>query len=155
MTSLATRQGEITVNAKEYLSQAFTLDQLINCKLEQVAVLRNQALKVTSVIQSDPVQGSKQRSPMENTLVKLMNLEQEIDADIDRLVALKQELKEFVAEIENPSYKLLLELRYLGGSTWEEVAASMGYDLRWIYRLHSKALKEANSLLANTIADFT
>lgn len=140
------------MNAKEYLSQAFNLDQRINCKLEQVSVLRDLALKTTSVLQDEKVQGTKQRSPMENALVKLMSLEDEIKADIDQLIGLKRELASFVSKIDNSSHRLLLELRYLGGSTWEEVAAVMGYDLRWTYRLHKKALKEANKLLeSNTV----
>ena len=81
---------------------------------------------------------------MESALVNLLCLEEEINDDIDQLIDLKRELKTFVAEIENSSYRLLLELRYLGGSTWEEVAAIMGYDVRWVYRLHRK---EANELL--------
>lgn len=139
------------MDAKEYLSQAFRLDQMINSKLEQVSVLRNLAVKATSTIQKDKVNGTKQRSPMENAIVKLMNFEEEIDADIDQLIDLKRELTSFIAEIENPSYRLLLELRYLGGSTWEDVANIMGYDIRWIYRLHGKAIKEANQLLENSL----
>jgi DNA-directed RNA polymerase specialized sigma subunit len=143
-------QEESTVNAKEYLSQAFKLDQRINSKLEQMALLRDLAVKTTSAMQTDKVQGIKQRSPMENALVKLMSLEEEINADIDQLIDLKRDLSNFIAEIESPSHRLLLELRYLGGSTWEEVAAVMGYDLRWTYRLHRKALKEANERLESS-----
>ena len=135
------------MNAKEYLSQAFQLDQRINSKLEQVSMLRDLALKTTSVLQDDKVQSTKQQSPMESALVKLMCLEEEINDDIDQLIDLKRELATFVSKIENHSYRLLLELRYLSGSTWEEVAAIMGYDVRWVYRLHRKALKEATERL--------
>jgi len=138
------------VNAKEYLSQAFQLDQRINSKLEQVSMLRDLALKTTSVLQDDKVQNTKQQSPMESALVKLMCLEEEINDDIDQLINLKRELATFVSEIENHSYRLLLELRYLSGSTWEEVAAIMGYDVRWVYRLHRKALKEATERLESS-----
>ena len=138
------------MNAKEYLSQAFQLDQRINSKLEQVSMLRDLALKTTSVLQDDKVQNTKQQSPMESALVKLMCLEEEINDDIDQLIDLKRGLATFVSEIENHSYRLLLELRYLSGSTWEEVAAIMGYDVRWVYRLHRKALKEATERLESS-----
>ncbi len=141
------------VDAKEYLSQAFQLDQRINSKLEQVSMLRDLALKTTSVLQDDKVQSTKQQSPMESALVKLMSLEEEINDDIDQLIDLKRELATFVSEIENPSHRLLLELRYLSGSTWEEVAAMMGYDVRWVYRLHRKALKEATERLENNTVE--
>lgn len=137
------------MNAKEYLSQAFQLDQRINSKLEQVSMLRDLALKTTSVLQDDKVQSMKQQSPMEHALVKLMSLEEEINRDIDQLIDLKRELASFVSGINNPSYRLLLELRYLSDRTWEEVAAIMGYDVRWVYRLHRKALKEATEQLKN------
>ncbi|MEK3992314.1 DUF1492 domain-containing protein [Robertmurraya sp. FSL R5-0851] len=138
------------MNAKEYLSQALQLDQRINSKLVQVSMLRELALKTTSVLQDDKVQNTKQQSPMESALVKLMCLEEEINDDIDQLIDLKRELATFVSEIENQSYRLLLELRYLSGSTWEEVAAIMGYDVRWVYRLHRKALKEATERLESS-----
>lgn len=138
------------MNAKEYLSQALQLDQRINSKLVQVSMLRDLALKTTSVLQDDKVQNTKQQSPMESALVKLMCLEEEINDDIDQLIDLKRELATFVSEIENHSYRLLLELRYLSGSTWEEVAAIMGYDVRWVYRLHRKALKEATERLESS-----
>lgn len=141
------------MNAKEYLSQAFQLDQRINSKLEQVSMLRDLALKTTSVLQDDKVQNTKQQSPMESALVKLMCLEEEINDDIDQLIDLKRELATFVSEIENHSYRLLLELRYLSGSTWEEVADIMGYDVRWVYRLHRKALKEATERLENNTVE--
>ena len=131
------------MNAKAYLSQAFRLDQQINSKLEQVSALRQLATKATASIHAERVSGTNQRSSMENAVIKLIDLEHEINDDIDRLVDLKRELSAFISEIENHAYKMVLELRYLSGNKWEEVADVMGYDLRWIYRLHGKALKEA------------
>nr|WP_276569323.1 DUF1492 domain-containing protein [Cytobacillus firmus] len=116
-------------------------------------MLRDLALKTTSVIQDDIVQSTKQQSPMESALVKLMSLEEEINDNIDQLIDLKRELATFVSEIGNPSHRLLLELRYLSGSTWEEVASIMGYDVRWVYRLHRKALKEATERLENNTVE--
>lgn len=142
------------VDAKEYFYRATKLDELINSKLQQVAVLRELALKTTSVLQSDKIQGTKKLSPMEDALVKLMSLEEEINTNIDNLVNLKRELASFISRINNPSYQLLLELRYLSGRTWDEVAAMMGYEVSWIYRLHKKALKEANRILADTKIEY-
>lgn len=38
------------------------------------------------------------------------------------------------------AYQTLLELRYLCFKSWEQIAVDMGYDLRWLYRLHHRAL---------------
>jgi len=139
------------MNAKEYLSQAFRLDQRIKYKLEQVDELRDLAKKITANFDSERVDGAKQRSPMENAIVKIIDLENQIDIDIDRLVDLKGELFNFVSSIDNQSYRMLLELRYLNEKTWEEVSEIMGYNLRWVYRLHGMALKEADKALADKV----
>lgn len=137
------------MDAKQYLSQAYYLDKRINSKIEQVASLRELASKATASIHAERVSGTSQRSPMENAVLKLIDLEYEINDDIDQLVDLKRELNAFISEIDNHAYRIVLELRYLNGNTWEEVSDAMGYDLRWIYRLHGKALQEAEVRLIN------
>ena len=130
------------MTTKEYLSQAYKLDQRINSKLAQVASLRDMATKATASIHAGRVSGTEQRSPMENAVIRLIDLEHEINADIDKLIDLKRELVACISEIDNPVYRVLLELRYLGGKTWEDVSKAMGHELLWIYRLHGKALQE-------------
>ncbi len=130
------------MNAKEYLSQAFRLDQKINSKLEQVSKLRNLSMKASGLRLAERISGTKEHSLMESALVKMIDLEYEINADIDRLVDLKREMATLIERVNDPSQRLLLEMRYLCGNTWEDIAQKMGYDLRWVYRLHGKALQE-------------
>ena len=130
------------MNAKHYLSQAYKLDQRIECKLRQVERLRDLSTRATASIHAERVSGTKERSPMENAVVKLIDLEHDINKDIDRLVDLKREIMKFVEELENPDYKLLLESRYLNLMTWEPIAEMMGYSVRQILRIHGKALSE-------------
>ena len=130
------------MTAKEYLSQAFRLDEEINSKLEQVSRLRQLATKATGRFQAERISGTPQHSPMEDSLVKLIDLEHEINDDIDRLVDLKREITVLIAKIGDVNHRLLLEMRYLAGNSWEEIALKMGYELRWVYRLHGRALKE-------------
>ena len=79
---------------------------------------------------------------MESTMVKVIDLEHEINADIDRLVDLKKDIQDTINKMNDINQQLLLELRYLSGKGWDEIAASMGYDPRTVYRIHGKALKE-------------
>ena len=130
------------MKAKDYLSQAYKLNHRIDCKLRQTENLRDLATRATASIHAERVSGTKQRSPMENAIVKLIDLEHEINSDIDRLVDMKREIAVVISKLSSPSHKILLELRYLEGKTWDEIAKAMDYDLRWIYRLHGKALKE-------------
>lgn len=143
------------MKAKDYLSQAYKLDRRIDCKLRQTEDLRELATRATASIHAERVSGTKQRSPMENAIVKLIDLEHEINDDIDRLVDMKREIAVVISKLPSPSHKILLELRYLEGKTWDEIAKDMDYDIRWVYRLHGKALKEIEAEISNTPLKFT
>jgi hypothetical protein len=67
---------------------------------------------------------------MEDIIVKIVDLENEINQDIDELVDLKREIVTIIKKIENPVYQTLLELRYLGFKSWEQIAVEMGYSLQ-------------------------
>ena len=129
------------MTAKEYLAQAFRLDQRINSKLEQVSRLRNMAMKATGSFQAERISGTKQHSPMESSLVKVIDLEHEINDDIDRLVDLKREIIEVVNSVQPAEYQLVLEMRYLSFMTWEEIADRMCYSWRNVHYVHGKALQ--------------
>lgn len=129
------------MTAKEYFGQAYRIDQRINSKLEQVRSLRALAAKATSTISNTPPSGSRNVHSMEGIIVKIIDLENEINADIDTLVDLKREIMGVVKVIDNPEYQTLLELRYLCFYSWEKVAVEMDYDLRYMHKLHRKALE--------------
>ena len=135
------------MNAKEYLSQAIWLDRMIDSKLEQLEMLKSLAMKVTSSFTKEKISGGNiEKSKMESTIVKVIDLEHEINADIDRLVDLKKDIQDTINKMNDINQQLLLELRYLSGKGWDEIAASMGYDPRTVYRIHGKALKEFERL---------
>ncbi len=129
---------------KEYLTQAYRIDQRINSKLEQVGSLRDLATKATATISDMPHGPNQNIHSMESIVVKIIDLENEINKDIDELVDLKCEVVGIVKAIKNPEYQTLLELRYLCFKTWEQIAVNMGYSLQYAFRLHDKALKSVN-----------
>ena len=87
---------------------------------------------------SFPIQELKE---YDNKTVKIIDLEHEIDEGIDRLVDLKQEIVSLIKQVKNPEYQTLLELRYLCFRTWEQIAVEMHYELRYLRKLHRRALE--------------
>ena len=130
------------MNAKEYLSQAYRIDQRINSKLEQVMSLRTLLGKATGTLTGAPKAATPNPHSMEDTIAKMVDLENEINNDIDTLVDLKAEIMRRIKRVENTEYQTILELRYLCFKRWEEVAVDMGYSLRRLYELHDCALNE-------------
>ena len=135
------------MNAKEYLSQAKYLDMRINSKLEQLESLNLLATKATSVLTGMPHSPSKSTSPMADAVIKIIALQEEINQDIDDLVDTKQKITKTIKGIQNVEFQTILEKRYLCFFSWEQIAATMNYDIRWLHRLHGKALEEVQTLL--------
>lgn len=129
------------MNAKEYLSQAFHIDQRINSKLEQVMKLRETSTKATATLSDMPRSDTPNVHRLEDTICKIIDLENEINHDIDKLVDLKREARDVISQLSDPDQQLILELRYLCYKTWEEIADELGYCPSNIYRLHGRALE--------------
>ena len=129
------------MTAKEYLSQAYRLDQRINSKLEQVESLNGLATKVSSTLTGMPKSPNHATSTMADAVSKIIDLQAEINNDIDRLVDLKREMVTVIKAVANTECQTLLELRYLCFKTWEQIAVEMNYTVRNVHLLHKEALQ--------------
>lgn len=143
------REMSETKKAKEYMNQAYRIDHRINAKIEQVSSLHSLATKATSTLSDMPGSGTRNVTRMEDIIIKIITLENEINADIDTLVDLKRDIMSYIKRVSNPEYQTLLELRYLCFKTWEQVAVDMNYSMQHLFRLHDKALKEITGFLAD------
>ncbi|MBP1920398.1 hypothetical protein [Youngiibacter multivorans] len=131
------------MDVREYFEQANLLNRKIKMMLNQVETLDTQAKKVTSSFQMDKVSSSKQKSSMENVIVRKLELEKEINAQIDELYALKLNMALVISRIDDERYRRLLELRYIEGEEWNQIAITLGYNMRWVQKLHKRSIEEA------------
>lgn len=141
------------MNAKQYLKQITRLDNLIKSKLEQIEELRSLAEKVTveAKLVKSYNKNSYQSDKVGDVVVKIVDLNNEINEYIDRLVDLKAEAIRLIDSLEDPDYRLLLNLRYINGYTFERIAVEMNYCYRWITKLHGRALEAFNGVLQELI----
>lgn len=128
------------MTAKEYLSQAYRIDQRIDNKLEQLSVLKELVTKTNAVMSDMPGNPNRDRSRVEDYMIKIVAMENEIDKEVDRLVSLKADIMHAISLVDDEECQMLLEKRYLLFQTWEQIASSLGYSVRNIYLLHGKAL---------------
>ncbi len=136
------------MTAKEYLGQARLLDQRIDAKIEQAASLRMLATKATSTLSDVAPSGTRNVHRMEDIIVKIVDLENEINHDIDNLVDLKREIMDAIRSIRDLDYRTVLELRYLCFKPWEQIAVEMECGIDNVYKLHQKALKKLETKLS-------
>ena len=130
------------VAAKKYLSQAFGLNQRIESKLGQIEDLHDLATKATVTYSDMPKSPNKGGSRMEDAIIKIMDLEAEINQDMMQLVELKKDIIRRIKAVESPELQTILELRYLSYMRWEEIAIELGYGIDNVFRLHRNALDE-------------
>lgn len=129
------------MTAKEYLSQAYRLDKRIDSKIEQLKSLNLLATKCTSTLSDMPKSQSAGNSRLEDTVVKIVDLQEEINRDIDSLVVLKRDIVRRIKSVQNPEYQIILELRYLCFKTWEEIAVQMNCSIDNVFKIRKNALK--------------
>ena len=127
------------MTAKEYLQQAYWLDKRINAKIRQKEMLLATAQKVTPSMSFAPGKGKGR--DMAEIVARITDLENSINDDIDRLVDIKQEIRDCIAGVRDPRLQILLEMRYLCHESWRTIAGVLGYEEAQIYRLHGKALQ--------------
>ena len=127
-------------NALEFLSQARHIDVRINSKLEELASLKALAEKVTATYQQDMVDGSRDVHKRENIVCKIVDLQNEINADIDRLVDLKISMRQIIESLPDVEGRTVLDLRYIRLLKWQQVAETMGYSLRRVHNFHDRAI---------------
>ena len=129
------------MTSKEYLGQAYRIDQRINSKMEQIASLNLLARKATTVFSDLPGNSTRNIHRMEDVIIKIVDMESEINADIDRLVDLKRDIVRAIKRVKKPEDQILLELRYLCFKTWEEIAVKMNCSIDNVFKMRNKALK--------------
>jgi len=127
--------------------QVNKIDKDIDLKLEQLDSLYALATKATTVLSDMPKSCAGGESRMENTIVKIVDLENEINDEIDHLVDLKKQICDMIGSMDNVDYRIVLASRYINGKQWTEIAEAAGYERRYILKLHDKALLEIQAKL--------
>lgn len=125
---------------KEFLSQCYRLNIRIDSKMEQIASLNELATKCTPLLTGMPHSPNRGVSSMEDAIAEIVDVECEIADDILKLVEVRRQIIRAIRDVDNKDYQTLLELRFLCGKTWEDVASKMGYSIQHTFRIRDRAL---------------
>lgn len=136
------------MNAKDYLGQAYRLDQHITSKLQQVESLRSLTERVTMAYGGEVVSHTRNVTSLQDTIVRLMEAEEELNQEIDKLVDLKIEISGVISQVRNESYRLILEKRYLCFLPWEQIATDLNISRRWVLIQHDRAVNVVDRLIS-------
>ena len=133
------------MTAKEYLSQAYNIDRHIKRMTERVRLLRDFIEKTSPDLSDIPPGRTQNTCRLEDIIIKITGLERAIADCSERLIETKKMIVEVIKLLDNPTYRLLLELRYLCYMQWSDIAHVLRYELRYTYKLHKKALQKVDT----------
>lgn len=127
------------MTAKEYLSQAYYIQKMIDAKCEQLELHRHIATKATSFITARNLSGTDRVSKVELHAEQTMILEEEIKEELERLCKVKSEIAKVIESVEDKQQRTALELYHLNFKKQWEVAEIMHYSRRQIIRILNNA----------------
>ena len=127
------------MTTKEWLSRARNIDVEINELLKEQQQAFESVTGAVPAANGERVQSSGGNT-YENRLVNYVAYSEKIDARIDELYAVKQEIEAAIEQVGDSTLRAILIMRYLRFYTWEHIAVELNYGYRQICRLHGKAL---------------
>ena len=125
---------------REYLEQAYRLDQLIRIKMEDVAKFHSMVMKITPTLSDMPGNATRNVHKLEDNIAALMDLEKSTTDEITKLVALRKDIAKAISTVPNYNEQLILQRRYLCGYTWEKIGKEINATERSVRRWHKNAL---------------
>lgn len=88
--------------------------------------------------------GIRSSNKMDNAdyIVKFIDLAQHCSQLANEAEKKKEEILTAIKRLPNHDYREVLSLHYIDGKSFRDIAKLLDYSLEWVWRLHSKALKE-------------
>ena len=136
------------MKAIDYLEQIEKIDAKIETKMEELERLQTLAEKTTASIGGERVEATGNQQKLEDCVIKIVKVQEEINASIDRFVDYKKEAMELIDHACDADCIRLLYKRYFSYMKWEEIAVDMNYTYQWISGgLHQRALAQVQKAL--------
>lgn len=144
------------MKAKEYLQQLQRLDTVINQKIKELGDLRLKSRSVGSIDYSkERVQTSPSGdAPFVKLIGRIIDLEQEINAEIDAFVDDKHKIINQIQGLKNSKYIKILYKHYVEFKRLEVVAVEMNFTYQYVVELHGYALKDFQTTYENLLNSY-
>lgn len=142
------------MTAKEFLRQAWQIDQRIEDKLDEISELEEKRDRVMAKLtagRATNLSGMPRGGHYDwtDSIASAIEIDREVKKTIDEIRAevmelcrVKREVNAAIDAVEELKLRRVLELRYRRYKKWEQIAEEMGFeDVRNVYILHGKALQ--------------
>lgn len=129
------------MTTKEYLRQAYIIDRKIRLDTEKLAAARSALYGRAVRYENDGTKLVPRGNVTENAVLRVVELEERLNTEIDELTAKRLEIECAVNAVPDEVQREVLTRRYLLYQKWEVISREMGYTERRIFQIHGNALK--------------
>ena len=136
------------IDAKRYLQQIKQCNMRIQIKMEDLEQMRAFTTKVTSTLTDMSVSGTKNNDKLADAIVRIADLQNDINCEIDRFVDLKKEVSTVIDKVSNEDQHTVLYKRYVLFKTFEKIACEMNMTYRNVCYIHGRALQAVAAVMA-------
>ena len=109
--------------------------------LEELQQLQAEATSVSQALSGMPSGGGDGQA-IPRAVERIADAESRLVSAYGAALAVCAEVKDAIDTISDPLQRDILTSRYILGQRWERIAADIDRDLRWVLRLHHRAVDE-------------
>ena len=129
------------MTVKEYLGQAYLLDQRIKSHTIELEELREMSQSISTPGFEEHYSVTRNTdAAFEKTIIKITEMESRILSEMNLLVELKAQIHEIIGQIEKPEYQTALRYRYIHNYSWPRIGDLLYVDETTVRRWHNKAI---------------
>lgn len=132
------------MTTKEWLNRGWALDREITALESAKRRAYDRCVSGVASVSGAPGGGGASDGGMS----RYADFAAQVDAQIDKLVGIKQEIADVIAQVPDTTLRTLLTKRYLNFEKWEKIAVDLNYSWRWTMKMHRQALQAVEPLIA-------
>lgn len=137
------------MDTKQYLSQIGIYDQTIKDKKSELLQYRIYAYGLSAISNEERVQSSPTFDKMTNKIIKIMEMESQIDDLSDESEDLKKEILKTIGMLKSITHRKILFKKYFENKSIYSIAKELKMTDRGCKKAHKKALQEFEKIKHN------
>ena len=134
------------MKAKEYLLQIRKIDRLVENKIAELEHWQAIATGTTTFSDGDRVQSTGNKYKMGDAIIKCIEINNEINSEIDRLVDTRKEVISTIERLKPSEYDVLHKI-YVQNKDFQEIATAKKMSYSWVTTKHGRALASLQKIL--------
>lgn len=128
------------MTAKEYLRRIRDAESDLRSAEMDYQRARDDVMNLKAIEYDKDKVNNSHIGDLSDAIAALEKYAERVNAKWDELIAMREEAKAQIEQIEDGRCREVLMRRYLQGNSWEYIAVGMGYAFRTVLWLHGKAL---------------